>query len=539
MEKQIVRHFLPQGPSLAKGDTTEVLVGERVIQALTESSFQQDWDELYAACSWGTVFQSRAYVATWYGVYGLEYLPVIVRTFSAGRLEGLLTLAQEKSGRLVGAGAEQAEYQVWLSRNADQGSFIQNALVQMRQDFPGKEIKLKYIPGKTPMNWVKAQAIWRSRCFIRKHKHPLLEIKEEEITRELQKKNRREKMNRLKRMGELAFEKIIDEKVFASLFDHLADQFDFRKGAMYNKQPIHSALLRKKYFLDLFNKGILHVTVLKLNKEIIASNVGTKGKRWVHLQGMNTHAPQYARYSPGILHFLLLGKWLATEGFEIFDLSPGADSYKDSLATRYTHAYEFRCTSLLSCQTERIKNLFKRNFKDFIFQMGIKSEALKMVKTQIAYQKDKIRKVAKERWSRWGLLVWQQNHLQKKVRQLRLDPTSMIQSGQKNMILGRGSLKDLLQYDQRGEVETRWQFLKKAMNRLEAEYQPFTYTSEGRLLACVWLRPEHKIEGKEEIFILEGAYCHLSYKNRWEQFIHAVASEATLNKVTAQVYLTI
>lgn len=530
MEKQIVRGFLPQGTSLAKGDTTEVLVGEKVLQALKESDFQQDWDELYAACSWGTVFQSRAYVATWYGVYHQEYLPVLVRTFSAGRLEGLLTLAQEKPGCLVGAGAEQAEYQVWLTRDADTGSFIQNALFQIRQVFPGKGIKLQYIPGETPMSWVKAQAIWHSCCFIRRHKHPLLEVKEEEITRELHKKNRREKMNRLKRMGELTFEKIIDEKVFASLFDHLADQFDFRKAAMYNKQPIISAPLRKKYFLDLFNKGLLHVTVLKLNKEIIASNVGTKGKGWVHLQGMNTHAPQYARYSPGILHFLLLGKWLAKEGFEVFDLSPGADSYKDSLATRYTHAYAFRCTSKLRCQAEKFKSLFKRNVKNFIVRLGIKAEALKKVKTKIASHKDKIRQFAKEGWTRWGLLVWQQNPLPGKVIKLKLDPTSINQPGEKNMIIGRGSLKDLLKYDQKGEAETRWQFLKRAMELLEEEYQPFTYSANGRLLACVWLRPDRKNDRMQEILILEGPYCHPSYRERWGQFIKEVAYMANINK---------
>src|SRR5687768_18143535 len=56
-------------------------------------------------------------------------------------------------------------------------------------------------------------------------------------------------------------------------------------------------------------------------------------RSWLHLQGINSFAAAYARYSPGIIHFLLLGKLLAEEGVAVFDLTPGADAYKDTLAT--------------------------------------------------------------------------------------------------------------------------------------------------------------------------------------------------------------
>jgi hypothetical protein len=62
-------------------------------------------------------------------------------------------------------------------------------------------------------------------------------------------------------------------KFFSSIFDELTAQYDFRKAAMYNKAPFRKDPLKKKFLLALFEQQILHVTVLKLNDEIIASNV--------------------------------------------------------------------------------------------------------------------------------------------------------------------------------------------------------------------------------------------------------------------------
>jgi hypothetical protein len=222
-----------------------------------------------------------------------------------------LTLARNKKGLIVAAGESLSEYHVWLATDPNGEVFIRKALVEIFKRFKGCEILLRYIPGKAPMKWANEDPVLKERCILRAYKQPLIKIDDAYFTTELRKKNRREKINRLKRKGELKFERITDSKVFASILDELIIQFDFRKMAMYNTPFFLSDPLRKKFLFSLFEQDLLHATVLKLNEEIIASNIGTTGNNSVHLQGINTHSPLYAKYSPGILHFLMLGKLLA------------------------------------------------------------------------------------------------------------------------------------------------------------------------------------------------------------------------------------
>jgi CelD/BcsL family acetyltransferase involved in cellulose biosynthesis len=64
----------------------------------------------------------------------------------------------------------------------------------------------------------------------------------------------------------------------------------------------------------------------------------------MHLQGMNTHAPSYARYSPGILHFLFLANSLAEEGIEMLDLTPSGNSLQRIVSYKsQTYFTNFLC----------------------------------------------------------------------------------------------------------------------------------------------------------------------------------------------------
>ena len=281
-------------------NTIEILIDDEAFTLLSNIDFLDSWDALYNSCSWATVYQSKEFVSTWYKMYHKEYLPIVVQGVTSGKLTGLLTLAKNKSGLIIGAGASYAEYQVWLAAVADQGSFIKNALLKIKKRFPGCDIQLKFIPGKTPLDWVETQTIWKRRCILRVYQQPLMIINEVSIAKELRKNNN--KINRLKRLGDLKFEHVTDYQIFSSILDELAIQFDFRKGAMYNKTPFQKDSLRKKFFLALFEYNILHTTVLKLNDEIIASNVGAMGNNRVQLHGINTHAPFYAKSTRGILH---------------------------------------------------------------------------------------------------------------------------------------------------------------------------------------------------------------------------------------------
>src|SRR5687767_11402528 len=80
----------------------ELLLGEEVFELLSDEAFQTGWDTLYQACPWATVFQSRAFVTTWYRIFQNEYLPVLLKAGPPDQPTGLLTLAaplhSKKSG---------------------------------------------------------------------------------------------------------------------------------------------------------------------------------------------------------------------------------------------------------------------------------------------------------------------------------------------------------------------------------------------------------------------------------------------------------
>src|SRR5690349_20798869 len=141
----------------------ELVVGEKVSSLLSSIDFLHSWDALYHACLWATVYQGKEFVSTWYEIYRDKYFPIIVRETTDGKLTGLVTLARNKKGEIVGAGASQAEYQVWLSQD-DNGSFIKNAITVIKQQFHGSDIQLRFVPAETPLNWIENDHIWKKRC---------------------------------------------------------------------------------------------------------------------------------------------------------------------------------------------------------------------------------------------------------------------------------------------------------------------------------------------------------------------------------------
>jgi hypothetical protein len=140
--------------------TVEMLIDHEVLSQFSDIDFLNSWDALYNSCSWATVYQSKEFVSTWYKMYHKKYLPIVVKGITEGKLTGLLTLAKDKNGLIIGAGASHAEYQVWLSATSDQGTFIKSVLFKVKKQFPGCDIHLGFIPDKAPVEWEKTDKMW-------------------------------------------------------------------------------------------------------------------------------------------------------------------------------------------------------------------------------------------------------------------------------------------------------------------------------------------------------------------------------------------
>ena len=505
--------------------------GEGAWRLLGKEAFLNEWDALYETCPWATVFQSRPFVTAWYHTYREVCFPVLLTQYEGGRLTGLLTLTRKQKGLLTGAGESQAEYQVWLATEAASDAFIKKALFEIDKHWPGVKTIIKYIPGNTPMKWLGEEGALSRRCVLNEVQQPLLKIDTAHLEKELKKKNRKEKLNRLKRIGDTKLERITDAAVFASILDELALQYDFRKLVMHNRVFFLDDPLRKKFLLSLFEQGLLHTTVLKVNEEIIASNVGATGKGWVHLQGVNTHAPTHAKYSPGILHFLLMGKLMAEEGIAIFDLTPGSEPYKDQLATDYTLAYVLHIGSPLSRVMKRINRVLVEQVKKVAQGKRSKPGVLLENKKRVSRMKDKIKHLLKQPPSFY--LKNAVGAIRKKPleRQYVVDVDRLVLTAN-GVSIQRNSIRDLLYYETKGAEKTRWEFLEEAMLRFEAGQVLYSFSKDGRLLCSVWLKEQQGTTSP----VLQGFYCPQAGQSWLPSFLQAVIQTIALQFQTSRLY---
>ncbi len=547
--KQVYRSFSAvnersAGPLFSSGNSSiELLMGDEVLQLLDDIRFLGEWKQLYHNCPWATVFQSPSFVVTWYRIYQNEFIPVLIKTEYAGKLAALLTLAIDKNGLITGAGANQAEYQVWLTADANDESFIKNALRELRRFFPGKKIFLKYIPAGVSLVFTKKDPTWKKHCFVKTSPQALMTIDDTHFTNELKKKNRREKINRLKRLGALTFERIRDYSLFVSVFDELALQSDFRKGAMYNKLAFKSDPFKKQFLLALFQQNNLHATVLKLNDKIIAANVSIGGGRQLHLQGLNSFDAAYARYSPGIIHFLMLGKLLAEEGVHIFDLTPGADGYKDLLATDYTVAHTLSIGNKYHRFTNRMQAGVNGYVKNTAAVLGVQPGTLKKWRMRFIQQKEKCMQVARQ-----GLASGVANFFNGLKRQSKATTYWIVQkevAAPGAIQVHTNDLNDLLAIDIRDLRYSRQQFLAGAMHRFEEGAFCYSWSEEGQLLGCVWIsngkvamtESGNTDEAKGETFSLCALYCHQEGRKRFPLFLQSVAHELGVDHQHNELYI--
>jgi CelD/BcsL family acetyltransferase involved in cellulose biosynthesis len=302
--------------------------------------------------------QSFDFVRIWYETYSDSFSPILVsETASDGTLLGVLALAQTKAdGSLVPASGYQGEYKGWLAPAGDGGRFITCALLLIRQEFPGDALTFTYLSPQTPLEFLSENPILRRFCKLQRYSRPLLFLNEKELAASLRKKSNKSRMNRLKALGEIVFERVTNAADAAALMDDVATLSDLRHGAAHNSLPFRRDPMKRSFFLALLDQTrLLHFTVLKVGGVVVGAHMGLTNGRYLQI-GAFAHSVRLARHSPGKLHILMLGKLLLQEGIGVLDLTPGGDDWKERFAS--THDDVFSLTmygDLKSLLIARIK----------------------------------------------------------------------------------------------------------------------------------------------------------------------------------------
>ncbi|MDO6440362.1 GNAT family N-acetyltransferase [Cyclobacterium sp. 1_MG-2023] len=468
----------------------KIFLGEKANDLFKDEKFLEAWDQLFSLCPWATVFQSKEFVLTWYSIYN-KYPSILLTDWDGRKLKGIFSLTINNKGEITAAGTNQAEYQVWLSTTEDSYSVLESSIKLIKMVFPNKPFLLKYLPPRSPVERFSMESKWSKEVILKTHLQPLMVSNEKLLAQELKKKNRKEKINRLRRKGDLSFEVISTIDEFLNIIDELILQSDFRKGAMYDKVIFQLETERKDFLIRLFELGLLHVSILKLDEEIIASNAGIAGKEMIHLQGINSHSPFYAKYSPGILHFLMLGIELGNAGINYFDLTPGgAKGYKEKLSNSSQEAYELKVLTPLKVKNELLRDAIKGKLKGLLEVLLKRNYQSFKIVQQIQNGKKKYDLLSKK-----GLEFFECDGINRVFSSQSKTYLTLNSIGKEELPKGykisENKMADLLNFDESKGIITRKDFLYDCMKRIEIGHCFFCLMFGDYLCAVLWYVPSN------------------------------------------------
>src|SRR4029078_3639642 len=114
--------------------------------------------------------------------------------------------------------------QVWLALGRDENFFVERVLDYLSGEFSSHPLVFKYLPPGTPVGWISRRKVHGWHCWLETCDRPLVRIEDQRMLAEhLQRKtkSKRHKLNRMKRLGELRFERILDPHQLEPIFDEL------------------------------------------------------------------------------------------------------------------------------------------------------------------------------------------------------------------------------------------------------------------------------------------------------------------------------
>jgi len=323
--------------------TVIVARGEEARALLGDEQFLSEWRALLLESPHATAFQAPHFVTTWYSVYGQTYEPVLVVARDGDRrMRALLCLAYgARPPRLVHAGASQAEYHVWISRDDDAPEFVARACEALRDTLGRMDLVLRYVPSLALAEAVATRLQGHVPVRVIGHTRPLVRLDPEEIRESRSKKSNKSRVNRLKRLGRLEFRALHTTEELDRVFDRIIEQYDFRQGAVNGTSPFHEDVHKRAFHRELYAvaPAATNLTVTSIDGQPIAALWASISRDMVHL-GILAYSPLLAAHSPGKLHILDLCTELLNDVKTVLDLTPGGDPWKERFANSHDEVAE-------------------------------------------------------------------------------------------------------------------------------------------------------------------------------------------------------
>ena len=463
------------------------------LDLINSVEFVSQWKRLGEKQVGFCCMQEADILVNWYRKYASVFEPVIFTAFNeSDELIGFLGMIwDEKDGELRHAG--HPEYHGWLIKPGSETVFLKNVLCLMRDNFPIKKILWAALSPGLSIKTLEAALDDGMYISTKKSNSPLWDLTDEEKLKKFQKsRSLRSKFNRYNKRGELRFEVITDSERLNDVFKIVENQINFRHEAVNNVRPFVNDPIRIGLFVEQMKipNTILPVS-LWLDDQLLAFQLGFVSGDYVSLR-MISFDPSESRQSPGTLLFIKMGEYLTENGFRIYDMTPGLNTYKDrfgnkmldiDIPTIYFSKTSFRKSVLQ-------QKLVSSSRKLVVEKMGVDINATRKWRKNLQELPTKVKK------NGLGLIT--------KVFAPQIEPIQLIQFDRKKMDrpttrftkVRKQAYEDLLNYQDTSPFITNRELLMDAQRKFAKGDVLYSVAEDGKLLWYVW---QKKVSGEVEV----------------------------------------
>ena len=479
--------------------TLKVLEGAEATSLLNDVAFRTAWERLATECTWSTPFQDPPFVTTWYETYHPQFTPLLVIDRSAtGALNGLFALAMDREGRVVVAGARQAEYHTWLAATGFEDQFPLEAFTAIKGKLVAGDLLLQYVPSKTPIGALQGLTARGLSVRATGFSRPLMSVGTVEDSAEsFKKKSNKSRLNRLAKIGPVRFDRLRTPDELRPFMEQIGMVYDLRQGSLGATPPFINDPRKASFHVDLLKwPDVLHASVLRAGDTFVAGHLGVMGRGEVHV-GVLSHSPFFAAHSPGKLLMMFLAQQLASEGIGTLDLTPGGDGWKERFADRHDTVHRVVVSGRpgATMREEVIES-----------GMSLASRGLRAVGLSPATIRTKIG--AARRKSVTGLvksaarqaLATVYHYAELHAYSMALAPPSGEVPSPSPLVLRRDAIDDIIRFEPSEGTLDRQAFFKVVLARLEEGHHVYTRVAGGKLVHWGWLA-----EGQEKADARRGS----------------------------------
>lgn len=375
---------------------------KEALELINSDAFVNQWKELAVGRPVYCRMQEAEILCVWYRHYSAVIEPVIFTAFNdSDELVGFLGMVWDKKNQeLKHAGHPQ--YHGWLAKPDYEAPFLQQVFRLIRKEFPIKKLHWSVLSPGLSIDVFQSALDSDMRMTYEETVSPMWNLSDPARLKKLLKnKSIKSNFNRYKRLGNFRFEIINEPERLREILHIAKNQIDFRKEAVNNVLPFKSDPIKIGYFCEQLSiSGTILPVALWLDDQLLSFNQGVMSRSKNYFIGrITSFDPSEYRYSPGTLLFIKLAEYLTENGYEIFDLTPGTNSYKDRFADSSVKLYKPTIHfSNVAYQTNLLKQkLVKGSRKLLIDKIGIDIKSFRKWRTNIAEFPQKINKIRKSK----------------------------------------------------------------------------------------------------------------------------------------------